>query len=66
MQNPCSFSPFFLSLSKNYSKTIGEDDGYGVNWGALECSDTSALKGKTKQKNRRKSKRHAKENRTTG
>ena len=23
---------------------------YGVNWGPLECPDTSALKGKTKQK----------------
>ena len=62
MQNPCSSSPFFLSLSKNSSKTIsnGEDDCYGVNW-VFFCMSRYMANIKTKQsKNRRKSKRHAK------
>ena len=66
MQNPCSSSPFFLSLSKNYSKTMMKIEcKMGVYW-VLHMSRYLA-NIKTKQsKNRQKSRRHAKENRTTG
>ena len=66
MQNPCSSSPFLLSLSKNYSKTMMKIEcKMGVYW-VLHMSRYMA-NIKTKQsKNRWKSKRHAKENRTAG
>ena len=61
MQNRCSSSPFFLSLSKNYSKTMMKITcKMGVH-SVLYMSRYMA-NIKTKQsKNRRKSKRHVKE-----
>ena len=61
MQNPCSSSPFFLSLSKNYSKTIMKIECKMGVYCVFYMSRYMA-NIKTKQsKNRRKSKRHAKE-----
>ena len=50
MQNPCSSSPFFLSLSKNYSKTMMIEGKMGVYWGPLYVQIHGKYKDKTKQK----------------
>ena len=58
---------FFLSL-KTYSKTLMENEKRAL-WGALaslKCPDTSALKGKTKQKTVGSRRGTRRENLTTG
>ena len=65
MQNPCSSSPFFLSLSKNYSKTM--EKMMAMEWirGPPRSPDTSEIYRQNNAKPQEVEKARE-ENRTTG
>ena len=65
MQNPCSSSPFFLSLSKNYSKTMMKIEyKMGLYWVSYNIQVHQKYKAKQQEKRLENEESH--ENRETG